>query len=105
MAKTRKRNVRAKRTKQYKLCIVAISGVLLILGGVLFVDSIPARGKKQEQEKRIAELEQMKEAEEAEAEELDELEEYVGTKQYIEDVAKDKLGLVYENEILFEAEP
>ena len=35
---------------------------------------------------------------------IDELEEYVGTDEYIEDIAKEKLGLVYPNEILFEAE-
>ena len=42
--------------------------------------------------------------EEMRAEEIEELEDYVGTKEYIEDVAKDKLGLVHPNEILFEAE-
>ena len=44
------------------------------------------------------------EQEELRAEEIDELEEYVGTDEYVEDVAKEKLGLVYPNEILFEAE-
>ena len=37
-------------------------------------------------------------------EEIEEFEEYAGTDSYIEDVAKDKLGLIYENEILFEPE-
>ena len=45
------------------------------------------------------------EAERQRAEEIDDLEDYVGTDEYVEDVAKDKLGLVYPNEILFEAEP
>ena len=31
-------------------------------------------------------------------------EKYVGTDEYVEDVAKEKLGLVYPNEIIFEAE-
>ena len=44
------------------------------------------------------------EQEELRAEEIDELEEYVGRDEYVEDVAKEKLGLVYPNEILFEAE-
>ena len=35
------------------------------------------------------------------AAELDELEEYMGSSEYIEDVAKSKLGLTYENEIIF----
>ena len=52
-----------------------------------------------------AELEAQIEAETNRAEEIDELEEYVGTEEYVEDVAKEKLGLVYPNEILFEAEP
>ena len=41
--------------------------------------------------------------EEKRTEEIDELEEYVETDEYIEQVAKDKLGLVHENEILFRA--
>ena len=32
---------------------------------------------------------------------VDALKEYVGTDEYIESVAKEKLGLVHENEILF----
>ena len=34
-------------------------------------------------------------------EEIKNLEEYMNTTQYIEDVAKNKLGLVYDNEIIF----
>ena len=40
--------------------------------------------------------------EEARTEELKELETYTKTKKYAEEVAKDKLGLVYENEIIFQ---
>ena len=50
-------------------------------------------------------MEKQLEAQEERADEIDELEEYVGTDKYVEDVAKDKLGLAYPNEILFEAEP
>ena len=35
------------------------------------------------------------------AEEIEELEAYTKTKKYVEDVAKEKLGLVYRDEILF----
>ena len=35
------------------------------------------------------------------ADELEELQKYTGTKKYIEEIAKDKLGLVYDNEIIF----
>ena len=53
---------------------------------------------------REKELMAMIEDEESRSEEIDELSEYVGTDEYIESVAKEKLGLVYENEILFKAE-
>ena len=35
--------------------------------------------------------------------EIEDLETYTKTKKYVEDVAKEKLGLVYEDEILFKA--
>lgn len=40
-------------------------------------------------------------AETAREEEIEEYRKYTQTKAYVEEVAKDKLGLVYEGEILF----
>ena len=45
-------------------------------------------------------MEQQIEEEKARAEEIEELREYVGTDQYVEDIAREKLGLVHENEII-----
>ena len=50
-----------------------------------------------------AELQKQIEDEKERASEIDELEEYVGTDEYVEEVAKDKLGLVNKNEIIFKA--
>ncbi len=36
------------------------------------------------------------------AKELEEYEEYVKTDEYVEEVAREKLGLVYKDEIIFE---
>ena len=106
MKKTKKRNVRVRRRAlQHKLSILLISGVVVILGITLSVASISLHAKNQEYKAQEAELEKQLEEEEVRSEEIDELEEYVGTDEYVEDVAKDKLGLVYPNEILFEAEP
>ncbi|MCI9333955.1 MAG: hypothetical protein HFI98_04245 [Lachnospiraceae bacterium] len=44
------------------------------------------------------------EAEQKRAQEIDEFEKYTHTKKYVEEVARDKLGLVYEGEILFKNE-
>ena len=49
------------------------------------------------------ELEQIV-AEEERAKEIEEFEKYTQTKKYVEEVARDKLGLVYEGEILFKDE-
>jgi cell division protein DivIC len=38
------------------------------------------------------------------AKELQEMKAYVQTKKYVEEVAREKLGLVYKDEIIFESE-
>ena len=43
------------------------------------------------------------EEEEQRTQEIEELKKYVQTKKYVEEVAKERLGLVYEDEILFKA--
>ena len=47
------------------------------------------------------ELQQQYEEAQARAEKLDETAAYMKSNEYIEDVAKSKLGLAYENEIIF----
>lgn len=49
-------------------------------------------------------LEREIETEEQRTKELEELEKYMKTKKYMEDVAREKLGLVYPDEILIEPE-
>ena len=66
--------------------------------------SIELREKKAYYAKREEELALQIEQEEQRAEEIKEYETYTQTKKYIEEVARDKLGLVYEGEILFKDE-
>ena len=49
-------------------------------------------------------LQEQIEAEKQRSEEIDEFEKYTKTKKYIEDVAREKLGLVYEDEIIIQTE-
>jgi cell division protein FtsB len=53
---------------------------------------------------RINELNADIEAEKERTEEIEEYRKYMQTKKYIEEMAKEKLGLVYENEILIKEE-
>lgn len=105
MKKTRKRNIRARRrVLEHRLSILLIVCVIVVLGLTLSVASISLHKKNKAYKAQEAELERQLEEERLRAEEIEELEEYVGSDEYIEDVAKDKLGLVHPNEILFEAE-
>lgn len=67
-------------------------------------NSISLRQKQAKYIAREQELQQQIDAENARTEELKELETYTKTKKYAEEVAKDKLGLVYDNEIIFKEE-
>ena len=57
--------------------------------------------KDQQYTARETELEQQLTQEQKRQEQIAEHEEYIGSKEYIEDTAKSKLGLVYENETIF----
>lgn len=96
---------RRRAVRQHRLSMLGICGVLFLLTLVLSIESASLRAKNKEYQAMEAQLEtQLQEAQEKK-EELDELEAYVGTDEYVAEVAKDKLGLVNKNEILFEPEP
>jgi cell division protein DivIC len=105
MSKTKMHSARYRRILQHRLSIILISCVVVVLSGVLYVASSSLRKKNENYKAQEMELEKQLEEANAQSEEIDEREEYVGSDKYIEDVAKDKLGLVYPNEILFQAEP
>lgn len=81
--------------------VLGICVVLVLLISVVSVGSMNLYSKNKEYIAQEKELIAQIEDEKTRAEEIDELEEYVGTSEYVEQVAKDKLGLVYENEIIF----
>lgn len=68
---------------------------------------VKAHSLRAEKEKLTAKqemLEKQIKSEEQRAKELEELEKYMQTKKYMEDIAREKLGLVYPDEILVEPE-
>lgn len=84
-----------------------MSMAFLAIGMIIAVVGINSISLKQKQAKYIAreeELQQQIDAENERTEELREFETYTKTKKYAEEVAKDKLGLVYDNEIIFKEE-
>ena len=83
--------------------MICISAVVLVLMGVVFVQSDRLQKKNQGYENKIAELNSQIEQESERALEIEELREYVNTPEYAAEAAKEKLGMVGENEILFRA--
>ncbi len=99
-AKTRSRHIRDQRKH------LRAMGILLIVMAVFCVTAIGSlqlKQKNQTYQNREAALEKQIADETERSKEIEDLETYTKTKKYVEDVAKEKLGLVYEDEILFKA--
>lgn len=84
------------------MTMAGIAMVMLII--VVGINSISLREKQQKYIQREQELQEQIDAENQRTEELKDLAVYTKTKKYAEEVAKDKLGLVYDNEIIFKEE-
>lgn len=69
---------------------------------VVAVRSVELQQKIDGYDMQIAGLNAQIEAENNRTEQIEEYRKYTQTKAYVEEVAKDKLGLVYEGEILFQ---
>ena len=88
-----------------RLAIIGITMVVASLAVVVNVKGTSMKKKDQEYQIREEALMKQKEEEENRANELEEYRVYVQTKQYIEEIAKQKLGLVKPDEILLKPAP
>ena len=86
---------------QNRFSMFLVSLVVLMIMVVVAVRSVELQQKIEGYDTQIASLTTQIEAENTRAEEIEEYRKYTQTKAYVEEVAKDKLGLVYEGEILF----
>lgn len=92
---------RRSRLRKHRSSVLGISGVILLLVVVVSVSSISLRAKNQSYIEQEAELEAQIKEEEEQTEEIEQMEAFVGTNEYIEQTARDKLGLIYEDETVF----
>ena len=90
--------------QRHKRSVLAVSAVVLLLFVVISVNSVSLKAKEEHYQAQEQELEEQIREEKARTKEIEELSEYVGTDEYVEDVAKEKLGLIHENETIFKAE-
>lgn len=93
-----------RKKRQNKAGMILVTIVVLMMLVVVAVKSVELRGKQEAYALREAALREEIEAEKERTEEIEEYGKYTQTKKYVEELAKDKLGLVYEGEIIFKDE-
>jgi cell division protein FtsB len=101
---SRKRKWSSRNNINNKLGMASIGVVLIMVLIVIAVNCFRLFDKNQEYSRKEEILKEQIADEQKRTEEIEELKKYVQTKKYIEEVAKEKLGLVYEDEIIFKAE-
>ena len=96
---TKARYKRGSVQNTYGMIMATVAVALLLV--VVLVRSFGLVQKRDQYQSRIETLQAQIEKEEQRSEEIAEFETYTTTRKYIEQIAKEKLGLVYPGEIIF----
>ncbi|MBD9013218.1 MAG: septum formation initiator family protein [Lachnospiraceae bacterium] len=96
-----KQNRRRKKRRGSNRGVSSICFIVMILLVSLSVQSHGLKEKLNVYAAQKEELQQKIDSETARTGEIKKLEEYKNTTEYVEEIAKDKLGLVYKDEIIF----
>lgn len=97
----RQRRVKKQSNKLVGFAIIMVVVTLVIFFGTRSKD---IKAKNLEDSKKIEQLQGQLEEQEQREQELEEYSKYVNTKQFIEKMAREKLGLVYPDELIFTGE-
>ncbi|MGI6095731.1 MAG: FtsB family cell division protein [Lachnospiraceae bacterium] len=100
----KRRSRRKKRNLQNKIAMLCITVVVCAIFIVLMLQGASLRGKIDGYEKEKETISQQIEAENERTEDIEALKEYMESDEYAEETAREKLGLVKENEIIFKEE-
>ena len=96
-----KKRKKKKKVGYNSLGMIAIALVVLVLLGGLMLESNDLKERLTEYDAKPATLQQQIEDEQTRTEEIDKLKKYMETDEYAEEVAREKLGLVKDNETVF----
>lgn len=99
-----KRKVAYRKRSQNKFSMFLVTVVVLMVLIVVTVRNTQIRQKVDSYNARLEQLNTQIEKEQARTQEIEEYGKYTQTKKFAEEVAKEKLGLVYENEIIYKQE-
>lgn len=85
-----------------RFTVFGILVLCIVLCSTLTYKQSILKAQEKEYTKQLAQLKEEKKETDKKYKELEEYEEYVKTDEFIEEIAREKLGLVYEDEIIFE---
>lgn len=92
-----------RRTKRKsKTGIGLIAFVVLMLFAIISYNRVGLAEEISKKQTEITRLDEQIQKQKDREKDIKDLSEYVKSKQYIEDIAREKLGLVYKDEIIFE---
>lgn len=94
---------RRRKRKRNRTGLYLVMTVVLLFCGTLAVHGISLKSECQALEEKERELEAKKADLEEEEKSIQEKQAYMQTDEYVEHIAREKFGLVYENEIIFKA--
>ncbi len=83
------------------MCAITVIVMALLIG--MLVQSQTLRAKNAEYEVQKAELEEQIRDEEVRADEIEELSDYLNSDEYIERLARERLGLVCKDDVIYRA--
>ena len=81
--------------------MLLISAVILLLAVIVLAKSIDLQAKNKEYKKQEVELQSQIDKQKERSEEIAQFQAYVGTDEYVKEIAQERLGLVDPNEIIF----
>ncbi|BCN28985.1 hypothetical protein bsdtb5_02800 [Anaeromicropila herbilytica] len=81
-----------------------IAIVVLLICGIVTFKRLGLDQERKAYAKQMVEVQQELTDEKARTKDLEEQKAYMKTKKYIEEIAREKLGLVYKDEIIFKAD-
>ena len=103
-SKKKRKTKRNRKIGYNSLGMLAIALVVLVLLGGLMLESNDLKERLTGYDAKAATLQQQIEDEQTRTEEIDKLKKYMETDEYAEEVAREKLGLVKDNETVFKKE-
>ncbi len=99
LKKIKEDNKKNRQLRKFRFAITIVIAIIICL--VINYQRINLKKKQLEYNNKISRLDVRLDEEKARSDEIEEFKAYVQTKQFAEDVAREKLGLVYPDEIIF----